>query len=156
PSLFSELDDEPEPPQLPEQTLNQQVLDDYRTAGMSLKAHPMELVRPDLQRLKVTPAAELAVMNDKEDVRVAGLVLGRQRPPTAKGVVFMTLEDETGLMNLLVWRGVWEKSRRTTGDALAVYVEGKIERMGHVIHVVPSKMENLSHRLAGLASRSRD
>src|SRR5207248_2508545 len=96
------------PPALPEMSLPDQVRDDYQAMGLSLKAHPIGLVRADLDRLNVVSAARLPERADKETVRVAGLVLVRQRPPTAKGTVFMTLEDETGLVNLIIWHRTWE------------------------------------------------
>ena len=155
--LFAGLDDEEtDAPQLPDMSAQQQVIDDYRATGLSLKAHPLSLIRADLDRLHVVPAAQLGQLPDKAAVRIAGLVLVRQRPATAKGVVFMSLEDETGLMNLIIWKRTWERFRKVAKEAVALYVEGKIERAERVIHVVPTKIDDLSHALQGLASRSRD
>jgi error-prone DNA polymerase len=155
--LFAGLDDdEADAPRLPDLSAQQQVIDDYRATGLSLKAHPLSLIRADLDRLNVVPAAKLAELPDKAAVRVAGLVLVRQRPATAKGTVFMSLEDETGLMNLIIWKRTWERCRQVAKQAVALFVEGKIERAESVIHIVPSKIDDLSHALQGLASRSRD
>ena len=155
--LFADLDDdEINPPTLPELSAEQHVVADYQTTGLSLKAHPIGLIRLDLDRLNVVSAAGLANLDDKATVRIAGLVLVRQRPPTANGTVFMSLEDETGLMNLIIWRRTWERFRKVAKDAVALFVEGKVERVGRVIHVCPSKIDDLSQALQGIASRSRD
>ena len=155
--LFVGLDDDDtDAPVLPELSMQQNVIDDYRTTGFSLKAHPLSLIRADLDRLNVVSAAKLAQLEDKSAVRVAGLVLVRQRPATAKGTVFMSLEDETGLMNLIVWKRTWERFRKVAKHAAALFIEGKIEKADRVIHIVPSKIDDLSHALQGLASRSRD
>ncbi len=154
--LFAELDEETAAPMLPELALGQHVIADYQATGLSLKAHPISLIRGDLDRLNVVSAKGLDQFADKAIVRIAGLVLVRQRPATANGTVFMSLEDETGLMNLIIWRRTWERFRKVAKEAVALYVEGKIERADRVIHVCPSHIDDLSHALRGLASRSRD
>ena len=154
--LFAGLDDDADAPLLPELSVQQHVVADYRATGLSLKAHPLGLIRADLDRLNVVSAAALAQLPDKATVRVAGLVLVRQRPPTANGTVFMSLEDETGLMNLIIWRRTWERFHKVAKQAVALFIEGKIERVDRVIHVCPSKIEDLSRALQGIASRSRD
>ena len=155
--LFADLEDEENAtPKLPDLTSSENVSADYAATGLSLKAHPIGILRPDLDRLNVVSAKELADLPDKATVRIAGLVMVRQRPPTANGTVFMSLEDETGLMNLIIWRRTWERFRKVAKDAVALYVEGKVERAEQVIHVCPTKIEDLSGALHGLASRSRD
>ena len=154
--LFVGLDDEEEMPRLPEMSMPEQVSADYRTIGLSLKAHPIGLLRGDLDRLQVVSAAGLAQLADKATVRIAGLVLVRQRPATAKGTVFMSLEDETGMMNLIIWKRTWERFRKVAKNAVALLIEGKVERADRVIHVCPSNIEDLSHALQNLAARSRD
>jgi error-prone DNA polymerase len=154
--LFAGLDDDTDPPLLPELSVQQHVVADYHATGLSLKAHPLGLIRADLDRLNVVSAAALGQLPDKATVRVAGLVLVRQRPPTANGTVFMSLEDETGLMNLIIWRRTWQRFRKVARQAVALFIEGKIERADRVIHVCPSKIEDLSRALHGLASGSRD
>jgi DNA polymerase III alpha subunit len=84
------------------------------------------------------------------------LVLVRQRPATANGTVFMSLEDETGLLNVVVWKRTWERFRLVARDAVALFIEGKIDRAGRVINIMPSNIEDLSQALRGLASKSRD
>ncbi|MBI3821805.1 MAG: error-prone DNA polymerase, partial [Planctomycetes bacterium] len=154
--LFAGLDDESAVPSLPAMSMQQHVIADYHSTGLSLKAHPIGLIRGDLDRLKVVSAAGLAKLPDKAMVRVAGLVLVRQRPATANGTVFMSLEDETGLMNLIIWKRTWERFRKIAKQAVALCIEGKVESADGVIHVCPTKIEDLSHALAGLQSASRD
>jgi error-prone DNA polymerase len=153
--LFAGLEDELPPPPLPGMLIGEEVASDYESTGLSLKAHPIELLRTTLDGLGVVPASALAGMADRASVRVAGLVLVRQRPPTAKGVVFMTLEDETGVTNVVVRPRVWERCRHTR-TAVALLVTGRIERSGNVIHVSPTGFEDLSRFLHGMDSRSRD
>jgi error-prone DNA polymerase len=155
--LFAEIElvDDP-PPGLPEMPLERQVVADYNSTGLSLKAHPIGLIRPELNQLQALTAAELTDKADKATVRVAGLVLMRQRPATAKGTLFMTLEDETGTVNLVVWPRVWQRYRRAVRQALAVLADGRIERTGAVIHVCVARMEDLSQSLQRIEVRSRD
>jgi len=155
--LFACLeDDETEAPSLPPLSAGQQVSADYHTTGFSLKAHPLGLIRADLDQLNVLSAVQLAEAKDKSTVRVAGIVLVRQSPPTAKGTVFLSLEDETGLINIIIWRRTWERFRKVAKDAVALYIEGKVERAQKVVHVCPTNIEDLSRTLQGIASRSRD
>jgi error-prone DNA polymerase len=156
PPLFAHLDEETPVPPLPRLTLNDQVVADYRTTGLSLKAHPVGLLRPELERLGVVPAVRLAQVAHQRPVRVAGLVLMRQRPATAKGTMFITLEDETGIVNLVIWRSVWERYRRVVVGSTALFVEGIVEHANRVIHVMPKRIDDLSHSLQGLGTRSRD
>jgi error-prone DNA polymerase len=134
----------------------EEVLADYRTAGLSLKAHPMEFVRKKLDRLRVLPARELATHPPNRYVRTAGVVLVRQRPSTAKGITFVTLEDETGVANLIIRQDVWQKFYRVARTATAYLAAGRLQRQDGVIHVLVSKLEDLSETLRGLDSQSRD
>jgi error-prone DNA polymerase len=155
--LFAGLDDEPEPmPFLREMSLDQHVVADYESIGLSLKAHPISLVRPELEKLEVLPAAALADLPDKATVRVAGLVLVRQQPSTSKGTIFMTLEDETGVVNLVVWPRTWQRYRALVRGAAALLVQGKLERASGVTHVMSGMMQDLTTSLRGLYTRSRD
>jgi error-prone DNA polymerase len=124
------------------------VAEDYRTTGLSLKAHPCRFFRPLLTGLGAVPTAQLASMKDGARVTVGGLVLIRQRPGTAKGVVFATLEDETGVANAVVWRDVFTTNRRTVMTASFLVVSGKLQRASDVIHVVAERFIDLSPRLA--------
>ncbi len=141
---------------LPEQPLGQQVLEDYRTLGLSLRAHPLKLLRPELRKRKAQTAAEAKSLSAGRKARVAGLVLVRQRPSTAKGVTFVTLEDETGTVNLIVRMSVWERYRKAAHGAVLLMAEGKVDRQGEVFHVLVQYMEDWSHLLAGLHLPSRD
>jgi error-prone DNA polymerase len=154
--LFAGLDDETPAPALAAVPLGEQIVADYDSTGLSLKAHPISLVREELKQRRVLPTAELANLADKSTVRVAGLVLVRQRPGTAKGTTFITLEDETGIANVVVWLRVWERHRRTARSASALYVQGRVERAGSVVHIIATRMVDLSDLLDGIATRSRD
>jgi error-prone DNA polymerase len=136
---------------LPETTLGEHVVHDYAAISLSLKAHPIAFFREDLARRGVITSA--AHWNDKlagRRVTVAGLVLVRQRPGTAKGVIFLTLEDETGIVNIVVWPKVFERNRRVVMTAQFLQVRGKIEREGLVIHVVAEQLVDLSDELRAL------
>jgi error-prone DNA polymerase len=155
--LFAALAEEPEPlPPLAEMSLGQQVVADYGSTGLSLKAHPIGLVRSELERLNVVPASALRQVHDKKIVSVAGLVLVRQHPPTAKGTVFLTLEDETGTINLVIWPRTWQRYRQVAAGAVALLARGKIERSSGVIHLMPTVLQDLSQSLRGLQATSRD
>ncbi|HEY3695064.1 MAG TPA: error-prone DNA polymerase [Phenylobacterium sp.] len=136
--------------ELPLMNLPQEVAEDYRTTSLSLKAHPCRFFRSDLQRLGATPAAALRTLRDRTRVSVGGLVLVRQRPGTAKGVVFMTLEDETGVANVVVWKDAFEANRRLAMTAAFIVVHGRLQREGEVIHLVAERFTDLSARLSEL------
>ncbi len=155
--LFAGLEDVDRPvPPLAALSLGAEVAADYDSVGLSLRAHPMSLFRADLEALHVVPASGLAAIPSQATARVAGLVLVRQRPGTAKGTVFVTLEDETGVVNLIVRPRIWERYRRIARDAVALLAEGRVERASGVTHVLPTKLEDLSESLQGIAARSRD
>jgi error-prone DNA polymerase len=134
----------------------EEVLADYRTTGLSLRAHPLEFLRAGLDRLGVAPARQLAKLPNGGPVRVAGIVLVRQRPGTAKGITFVTLEDETGVANLVIRPDVWQRFRQAALGATVLLAQGRLERHGQVIHVLVGRLEDLSQRLAELGSQSRD
>jgi error-prone DNA polymerase len=129
---------------------------DYQTAGLSLKRHPVALVRADLQALNVTPAEQIRQMSQGHWVRVAGLVLIRQRPATASGIVFQTLEDETGIVNLIIRPNIYDKYRSAARIAGLLQADGYLERQGEVIHIMVWRLRDLSHLLAGHRFMSRD
>ncbi|HEX8915304.1 MAG TPA: PHP domain-containing protein [Humisphaera sp.] len=141
---------------LPPMPAGQEVMTDYATAGLSLKAHPVGLVRDVLVRRRVITAAELKTTPAGKWVRVAGLVLIRQRPGTASGIVFETLEDETGIANLIVRPAVYDKYKQAAKHGTLVEAQGIVERQGDVIHVMVKKMEDLTYLVEGLSNRSRD
>jgi error-prone DNA polymerase len=132
-------------------TLGEQVVDDYRAIAMSLKAHPMSLIRPTLDGRRVARNDALATARNGSRITVAGLVLVRQRPGTASGVVFVTIEDESGIANLVVWPGVFEDNRRTVMGARLLAVRGRVQREGLVIHVVAEELRDWSGLLDGIA-----
>ncbi|WP_304217166.1 error-prone DNA polymerase [Phenylobacterium aquaticum] len=136
--------------ELPLMSLPLQVSEDYRTTRLSLKAHPCSFFRDRLQALGAVPASAFPSLRDGRRVSVGGLVLVRQRPGTAKGVVFMTLEDETGSANIVVWRDVFEANRRLVMSAAFVVVHGQLQREGDVIHLVAKRFTDLSHMTAAL------
>ena len=141
---------------LPKMTLAEEVLADYRTSGLSLSAHPLEFLREGLDKMDVTPAARLRTWPHGKPVRVAGIVLVRQRPGTAKGITFVTLEDETGTANLIIRPDVWQKFRQAALGATLLLAQGRLQRQGLVIHILVTRLENLSSRLQALGPQSRD
>ncbi|MDB5154771.1 MAG: error-prone polymerase [Mucilaginibacter sp.] len=135
---------------LPFMTQAEHVVQDYASTGLSLKAHPVSFVREKLKLLHVTATSELAKLKNGDPVKVAGLVTVRQRPGTAKGVLFITIEDESGFSNLVVWEKVFEKYRKEILQARLLMVEGKLQIEGEVIHVIVGRCFNLSSLLRGL------
>ena len=135
------------------------VLHDYRYLGLSLRAHPLQLLRPQLRNFRT--ARDLEGYRHGQFVEVAGLVTGRQRPGTTTGVLFVTLEDETGNVNLVVWATVLERFRAALLQGRLLQVKGVVERENKVIHVVAGRIEDASHLLTGftgeeLPFQSRD
>jgi error-prone DNA polymerase len=140
---------------LPLMPLPEQVVADYQTIRLSLKGHPMEFLRPMFAGERVIPCAAVSDANDRQHVRCAGVVLVRQRPGSAKGVVFMTLEDETGIANIVVWPKVMERFRKEVMGARLVLVEGYIQSSPEkVVHLVAEKLFDRSRDLVGLANDS--
>ena len=138
---------------LPETTLGEHVVHDYAAISLSLKAHPIAFFRDDLARQGViSSAAHWDERLAGRRVSVAGLVLVRQQPGTAKGVIFLTLEDETGIVNIVVWPKVFARNRRTVMTAQFLEVRGRIQREGLVIHVVADRLIDRSHELERLGA----
>ena len=140
---------------LPEMPRPEQVVADYQTIRLSLKGHPMEFLREMFTRERVVACHTINLSNDRRRVRCAGVVLVRQRPGSAKGVVFMTLEDETGIANIVVWPKVMEQYRKEVMGARLILVEGYIQSSPEgVTHLVAQRMTDRSHDLIGLANES--
>jgi error-prone DNA polymerase len=140
-------------PELPDMPLPEQVVADYQTIRLSLKGHPMEFLRPMFASEGVIACTSVCHERDKQYVRCAGVVLVRQRPGSAKGVVFMTLEDETGIANIVVWPKVMERFRKEVMGARLVLVEGYIQSSPeHVTHLVAQQLFDRSHDLVNLAN----
>jgi error-prone DNA polymerase len=221
PPLFAELEPNEPATALPEMSPDETVVHDYDALGFSLNAHPIGLVRHELDGMKrshaatqprshegvgqssalgrhtgtqlrshegvgqssalrrheatqpqshggnvaaraparplrISRAEQLEHMRNGQPVAVAGLVTVRQRPGTAKGITFVTLEDETGVANLVIRPKIWKRDRRVARSKIALIAEGHVERQGAVIHVVVRRLHDLSERLAGLRHRSRD
>jgi error-prone DNA polymerase len=150
-----EADADP-PAALPRMSAAEEVLADYRTAGFSLRAHPLKFLRARLDRRRIARAEQLKILPDGGPVRVAGIVLVRQRPGTAKGITFVTLEDETGQANLIIRPDVWNRFRQAAHGATLLMAQGRLQRQNDVIHVLVTRLENLSDQLAELGPQSRD
>jgi error-prone DNA polymerase len=135
------------PPMLP----GEHVIEDYRHLHLSLKAHPLSFLRIELSRRGILCHEELAAIPSGRRVTVAGLVLVRQRPGTAKGVIFMTLEDETAIANTVVWQSAFEQFRPIVLGARLISVTGKLQNASGVIHVIADHMEDLSPLLRRLS-----
>jgi len=136
---------------LPAIGLGEQVVEDYARVGLSLRAHPVGLLRADLADGGFQPCVRLAQLADSARMSVAGLVLVRQRPGTASGVIFATLEDESGIANLVVWPRVFERFRSTLLGARLLGAHGRLQREGLVIHLIAERLFDLSDRLRLLA-----
>ena len=149
--LFEAADQRGERPEpavaLPAMADGEQVVEDYRTLRLSLRAHPLSFLRQRLAGRGVLPAEALLRAQDGDRAATAGLVLVRQRPGSAKGVIFMTLEDETGVVNVVVWPNVLERYRRAILGGRLVLVQGRVQRAGEIVHLVASHLEDLTHWL---------
>ncbi|MGA7074390.1 error-prone DNA polymerase [Bradyrhizobium sp.] len=138
---------------LPSMLLSEHVVADYQTIRLSLKGHPMEFLRAKFERERVIACASVSDARDKQHVRCAGVVLVRQRPGSAKGVVFMTLEDETGIANIVVWPKVMERFRKEVMGSRLILVEGTIQSSPEkVVHLVAEKLVDRSSDLLDLAN----
>ncbi len=149
--------DQPEPAvMLPKPKEGQNIVADYASHGLSLRRHPLALLRPRLQQGRVSSAEQLWSIRNGAIARVAGLVIGRQRPGTASGVIFVTLEDETGQANIVVWPKVAEAQRKPLLQSRLLKVTGTVQQEDGVLHLIAGRLEDLSEWLGGLQTRSRD
>jgi len=135
-------------------TAGREVVEDYGTVGLSLRRHPVSFLRQDLQARGVLSCAEASGARDGRFLKAAGLVLVRQRPGSAKGVMFITIEDETGVANLVVWEKVFEKYRRAVLTSSMLLIDGRIQREGEVVHLIAYKLEDLTPLLSSLGQRN--
>lgn len=155
--LFENLSLSSEPAvDLPSLPPEQEVQADYQSCGLSLKAHPLSFYRDELQQQRILSSAELTHLPHGRYVRVAGLVILRQRPSTAKGITFVTLEDETGTANLVIRQATWDRFYAIARRSPAWIAHGKLERKDSIIHVLVHRLEDLSGKLGDLRTRSRD
>ncbi len=129
------------------------VVEDYRSVGLSLRQHPVAFLRSELRRDGFVAADQLAAVRDGKQVAVAGIVLVRQRPGSARGVMFITIEDETGHANLIVWPPVFEANRRLILSATMIGVRGKLQREGEVTHVIARELMDFSDLLRSVGAR---
>ena len=132
---------------LPAMAEGEEVVEDYRTLRLSLRAHPLSFLRTRLAGRGALAAEAMARAGDGDRAAMAGLVLVRQRPGSAKGVIFMTLEDESGVVNVVVWPNILERYRRAVLGGRLVLVRGRIQRAGEIIHLVAAHLEDLTHWL---------
>jgi error-prone DNA polymerase len=138
-------------PALPEMPLSEHVVHDYARLRLSLKGHPVAFFRDELTAKRFTTSVGLKTAPNGSRVDIAGLVLVRQRPGTAKGVLFATLEDETGSANVIIWPKIFERFRRETLAAKFMWVRGRLQREAGVIHVIADRITNLNDRLPELS-----
>ena len=148
-------DEEPDA-KLPPMPLGAHVVEDYRRLSLSLKAHPVAFMRARLMQRGIKRSDALGRITSGERIVVAGLVLVRQRPGTSKGVIFMTLEDETGVANIIVWPKAFERLRAIVIGARFVAVSGKLQSEMGVIHIIAERMEDLTPMLGQLSDEGRD
>jgi len=131
-----------------------EVVEDYSHTGLSLRRHPVSFLRDDLAKRDLVTCAEAMESLDRRWLEAAGIVLVRQRPGSAKGVMFITLEDETGIANLVVWQKVFERHRRVVLSSSMIAVKGCIQREGDVVHLVAHRIVDLSRELASVGQRA--
>ena len=140
---------------LPRMPLSEHVVNDYQTLRLSLKAHPLKFLRGGLRRRRILACGDLRGTRHGQWVSVAGVVLVRQQPGTAKGVIFMTIEDETGSANVVVWAKTMERFRRVVMAARLVVIHGRIQRKDNIIHIVSSRLEDRTEWLGLLTESGR-
>jgi error-prone DNA polymerase len=143
-------------PALATPTEGQEIVGDYETLGLTLRRHPLALLRDRLRKSRIRSAEEIAQSKNGQVIRTAGIVTCRQRPATASGVIFVTLEDETGYVNLIVWNDLAERQRRELLGSRLLAVRGEVQRQGRVVHVLARSLEDLSPLLGRLAVQSHD
>jgi error-prone DNA polymerase len=156
--LFDGVELGDEKPALPPLGRAERLVLDYQSTGLSVDDHPMKLVRADLPR-HIKSARDIASIPHGTRVSTAGLVICRQRPGTASGVVFITLEDETGFINLILYARVFDEHRHVATTSSLLCAHGKIERDGDVVYVIPTRLERLdvaSMKTGHLPTMSRD
>ncbi len=125
-------------------TEGREVVEDYRHTQLSLRAHPLAFLRPELEQRRIVPCAALSHIRNGRKVEVAGIILVRQKPGSAKGVLFVTVEDETGIANIIIWPDRFEAQRRVILSSAMIGVKGMVQREGEVIHVIADKISDLT------------
>jgi len=155
-ALFEDQQTPAEQITLPALTISEHVVQDYASTSLSLKAHPVSFLREKLAQLHITATGELNTLKDGSKVKVAGLVLVRQRPGTAGGICFMTVEDETGFANVVIFQSLFETFRKPILQARLMMIEGKLQREGEVTHVIAASCHDFSKLLRDLTPTQRD
>ncbi|MEX2235048.1 MAG: error-prone DNA polymerase [Cyclobacteriaceae bacterium] len=141
---------------LPEMTLSEHVVYDYAATSLSIKAHPVSFIREELNRFNILSASALEKAKDGDLVKVAGLILVRQRPGTASGICFITIEDETGTANLVVFQKLFDKYRKEIIQSKLLMVEGKLQKEGEVVHFIVKRCYNYSKLLQKLTASKKE
>jgi error-prone DNA polymerase len=154
--LFTSMDRYEPTPLLLKPTEGQDIVADYQSVGLTLERHPLQLIRHHLDRYRYQTAEKLPGMADGQTINVAGIVITKQRPGTASGVTFVTLEDETGYVNLVIWKQVAETYRAALLNAKLMGVRGEVQIEGKVIHVIARQLVDHSDMLGNLLVKSRD
>ena len=137
-------------------TAGSEVVEDYRHVGLTLRAHPVAFLREELTARRIVTCAEAMSARDGKWLTAAGIVLVRQKPGSAKGVMFITIEDESGVANLVIWPSLYERQRRIILGASIIAVQGRIQREGEVVHLVARQLTDLSVPLAGVGDRDQN
>jgi error-prone DNA polymerase len=143
-------------PALAVPTEGDEIVGDYASLGLTLRRHPLALLRKRLDKQRVRSAEQVMAARNGQLIRTAGIVTCRQRPATASGVIFVTLEDETGYVNLIVWSDLADRQRRELLGSKLLAVHGEVQRQGRVVHVLARKLEDMSALLGRLATASHD
>jgi error-prone DNA polymerase len=141
---------------LPVASEGQNIVSDYTSTGFTLRRHPLAFFRDHLNNYQVSTASQLALIDNEANVKVTGLVTCRQRPTTAAGVIFLTLEDESGFINVVVWPNLGEKLRPIVRQATLLGVAGHVQKSDGVIHLIARELVDLSHWLGSMELSSRD
>jgi error-prone DNA polymerase len=144
------------PPPLAVPTEGEEIVADYATLGLTLRRHPLALLRDRLKQRNIRSATEVANSRNGQWIRAAGIVTCRQRPATASGVIFVTLEDETGYVNLVVWNAVADRQRKELLGSRLLAVYGEVQKQGSVVHVIARRLQDLSPMLGRLSTSSHD
>jgi error-prone DNA polymerase len=154
--LFADMPELVEPEvELKPMATGREVVEDYASTGLSLRQHPSAFLREELAKAGYRPCSDLATLPDAQRVAVTGLVLVRQRPGSASGVMFITIEDEAGIANLVVWPQLFERHRRVVLSARMIGVEGRVQREGEVIHLVAERLVDLSELLRSVGEHDQ-
>jgi error-prone DNA polymerase len=134
-------------------TSGREVVEDYVHMGLSLRAHPVSFLREEFLRRKIVTCAQAMRAPDNKWLETAGIVLVRQKPGSAKGVIFITIEDETGIANLVIWPDLYEKQRRVILSSGMMAVYGRVQREGEAVHLIAHRLTDLSAELATVGDR---